>query len=95
MIGADPAGYIDWTLASWSVAKSLAAFSSPALASYRAQLADKVADKAVGQQIVALVHFLGAKGGFPAQTGDPTGLWRQCRRGLTIPLVLLPDISLV
>ena len=97
MIGADPAGYIDWTLASWTVAKSLAAFSGPALASYRAQAADPArlhamcadyragatfdraldaADKSAARQIAAPLHFLWAKGGFPAQTGDPAGLWR-------------------
>ncbi len=37
MIGADPAGYIDWTLASWTRAKSLDAFPPDALESYRSQ----------------------------------------------------------
>ncbi|MBQ2261658.1 MAG: alpha/beta hydrolase [Loktanella sp.] len=40
MIGADPAGYIDWTLQSWTLGKSLAVFSDAALASYRTQAAD-------------------------------------------------------
>ena len=40
MIGADPAGYLDWTLASWSLAGDLSAFPEAALASYRAQMAD-------------------------------------------------------
>jgi len=40
MIGADPAGYIDWTLQAWTLDKSLAVFSNAALASYRAQAAD-------------------------------------------------------
>ena len=40
MIGADPVGYIDWTLAGWTFAKSLSVFSSDALASYRAQAQD-------------------------------------------------------
>lgn len=38
MIGADPAGYLDWTLAQWSLDKSLAVFSPEALESYRAQM---------------------------------------------------------
>lgn len=104
MIRADPAGYIDWTLASWTVAQSLAAFSSPALASYREQAADPAhlhamcadyraratidraldaADKAANRQIEAPLHFLWAKGGFPAQTGDPAGLWRAWPRHVT------------
>jgi haloacetate dehalogenase len=40
MIGADPEGYIDWTLASWTHQKSLVPFSKEALAAYRAQAAD-------------------------------------------------------
>lgn len=40
MIGADPAGYVDWTLAAWTRSKSLADFSDGALASYRAQAED-------------------------------------------------------
>lgn len=40
MIGADPAGWLDWTLASWTAAKSLAAFAPAVLDSYRAQIAD-------------------------------------------------------
>ncbi|ARU03043.1 alpha/beta fold hydrolase [Yoonia vestfoldensis] len=97
MIGADPAGYIDWTLTSWTMDKSLAVFSDAALASYRAQAADPAhlhamcadyragatfdraldeADKAAGRKIAAPLHFLWAKGGFPAQTGDPAALWR-------------------
>ena len=37
MIAADGAGYIDWTLASWTHCRSLAPFSKAALDSYRAQ----------------------------------------------------------
>lgn len=40
MIGADPAGYIDWTLKSWTLAKSLAAFPAASLDSYRKQALD-------------------------------------------------------
>lgn len=40
LIGADPRGYLDWMLASWTGAKSLAPFDAEALASYRAQMAD-------------------------------------------------------
>jgi haloacetate dehalogenase len=40
MIGADPAAWIDWTLASWTRAKTLDAFAPDALESYRAQAAD-------------------------------------------------------
>lgn len=34
------------------------------------------ADRAVGRQIAAPVHFLWAQSGFPAQTGDPARFWR-------------------
>lgn len=37
MIGADPAFYMDWTLASWTKAKTLDAFPPEALETYRAQ----------------------------------------------------------
>ena len=40
MIGADPAAYLDWTLASWTLSKDLTPFSSAALDSYRTQMAD-------------------------------------------------------
>lgn len=40
MIGADPAGYIDWTLSGWTLRKSLDDFPQAALDSYRAQAAD-------------------------------------------------------
>ena len=40
MIGADPVGYIDWTLGGWTLAKSLDVFALDALASYRAQAQD-------------------------------------------------------
>lgn len=40
MIGADPIGYIDWTLKGWTLAKSLNVFAPEALASYRAQAQD-------------------------------------------------------
>lgn len=36
MILADPIGYLDWTLASWTAAKDLAAFAPSALEEYRA-----------------------------------------------------------
>ena len=42
MIGADPQGYLDHTLASWTAAGDLAAFPAEALAAYRAQMADPV-----------------------------------------------------
>lgn len=40
MIGADPAGYIDWTLGSWTAARSLQPFEAAALEGYRAQARD-------------------------------------------------------
>jgi haloacetate dehalogenase len=40
MIGADPVGYIDWTLQSWTRGKSLAVFPPASLASYRDQARD-------------------------------------------------------
>lgn len=40
MIGADPAAYVDWTLQSWTLNKSLSVFADDALASYRAQAAE-------------------------------------------------------
>lgn len=40
MIGADPVGYIDWTLQSWTRARSLEVFPSEALNSYRSQARD-------------------------------------------------------
>ena len=39
MIGADPSGYIDWTLAAWTLTRDLSPFSAAALTSYRAQAA--------------------------------------------------------
>ena len=42
MIAADGAGYIDWTLASWTKSKSLDAFPAAALESYLAQGRDPV-----------------------------------------------------
>ncbi|MEL0254843.1 MAG: alpha/beta hydrolase [Burkholderiaceae bacterium] len=38
MIGADPVAYLDWTLAQWTLGKSLKTFSPAALASYRNQV---------------------------------------------------------
>ncbi|WP_296425694.1 alpha/beta hydrolase [Yoonia sp.] len=97
MIGADPAGYIDWTLTAWTLGKSLSVFSDAALASYRAQAADPAhlhamcadyragatfdkaldeADRAARRTISAPLHFLWAKSGFPAQTGDPAAMWQ-------------------
>lgn len=40
MIGADPTSYIEWTLAAWTLDKSLKAFSPAALKSYTAQARD-------------------------------------------------------
>jgi len=40
MIGADPLGYIEWTLAAWTLGKSLAPFSPAALKSYTRQAGD-------------------------------------------------------
>ena len=40
MIGADPAGYVDWTLRSWTREKSLGVFPPAALESYRTQMAE-------------------------------------------------------
>jgi haloacetate dehalogenase len=40
LIGADPVGYVDHTLASWTRSGSLGAFSPEALAAYRRQAAD-------------------------------------------------------
>jgi len=97
MISADGPGYIDWTLASWTFAKDLSAFSPEALAAYRRQAADPAriaamcndyragatfdraldeADRAAGRKITAPLRFVWAKGGFPARTGDPLGVWR-------------------
>jgi haloacetate dehalogenase len=40
MIGADPVAYVDWTLAQWTLSKSLDTFSPAALDSYRKQAQD-------------------------------------------------------
>ncbi|KAF0676565.1 alpha/beta hydrolase [Profundibacterium mesophilum] len=40
MIGADPSGYVDWTLSHWSGSGDLSAFAPDALAAYRAQMSD-------------------------------------------------------
>ncbi len=40
LIGGDPAAYLDRTLAAWSGTGDLAPFPAPALAAYRAQMAD-------------------------------------------------------
>ncbi|MFN6977627.1 MAG: alpha/beta fold hydrolase [Gemmobacter sp.] len=40
MIGADPVGFVEWCLRGWTRAKTLDAFSSEALESYRAQARD-------------------------------------------------------
>ena len=40
LIGADPAGWIDWTLKGWTLGKSLDPFEGAALESYRAQAAE-------------------------------------------------------
>lgn len=97
LIGADAEGYMNHTLASWTLARSLDTFSDAALVSYRTQARDPArlhamcadyragattdrtiddADRAAERQISAPLHFLWAERGFPAQTGDPAGLWR-------------------
>ena len=48
MIGADPVFYIDWTLRSWTRAKSLHAFPPDSLASYHAQARDPAPTTAPG-----------------------------------------------
>lgn len=40
MIGADPVGWLDWVLAGWTAARSLAPFAPAQLMSYRAQMSD-------------------------------------------------------
>ncbi|RMH49564.1 MAG: alpha/beta hydrolase [Alphaproteobacteria bacterium] len=40
LIGCDPVGFIEWTLASWTLEGDLSPFSADALASYRRQAAD-------------------------------------------------------
>ncbi|MFZ3581248.1 alpha/beta fold hydrolase [Loktanella sp. DJP18] len=40
MIAANPVAYVDWTLAQWTLEKSLAVFAPDALDSYRAQMSD-------------------------------------------------------
>ncbi|MEL7184246.1 MAG: alpha/beta hydrolase [Pseudomonadota bacterium] len=40
MIGADPKGFVDWTLESWTLGQTLSVFAPDALASYRDQAAD-------------------------------------------------------
>lgn len=42
MINADPLAYLDWTLTSWTLGRSLSVFPAEALAIYRAQAADPV-----------------------------------------------------
>ena len=97
LIGADPVGYIDHTLRSWTMARSLDAFVPAALEAYRRQAGDPAriaamcadyragattdraideADRAAGRKIAAPLLFLYGRHGFPAQTGDPGGLWR-------------------
>ena len=41
------------------------------------------ADRAAGRKITAPLHFLWARGGFPAQTGDPTDYWRRWADAVT------------
>jgi haloacetate dehalogenase len=40
MIAADPVGYVDWTLSSWTASRTLEPFNDGALQSYRAQAKD-------------------------------------------------------
>lgn len=95
MIGADPTAYIEWTLAAWTLEKSLSAFSPAALKSYTKQACDpaklhamcadyragatfdRALDDAETGRISVPLHFLWAENGFPAQTGDPAGIWRK------------------
>lgn len=104
MIGADPAAYIDWTLAAWTRDKTLDVFDRVALDSYRTQARDPAhltamcadyragatfdrtldeADRAAGRKIDAPLHFLWARSGFPAQTGDPAAIWRDWANSVT------------
>lgn len=97
LISADPVGYIDHTLRSWTMKRSLDVFASDALEAYRAQARDPAriaamcadyragattdraldeADRAAGRRISAPLMFLCGEHGFPAQTGDPAGVWR-------------------
>ena len=109
MISADPVSFIDWTLASWTLSKSLKPFPQAALASYRRQAEDpdRIAamccdyragagidreideeDRKAGRKIAAPLHFIWSESGFPAQAGDPMGIWRpMCERltGESIP----------
>ena len=41
------------------------------------------ADRAARRKIRAPLHFLWARAGFPAQTGDPAGIWRDWATNLT------------
>ena len=40
LIGADPVGWLDWLMASWTLDGTLSAFDAAALARYRAQISD-------------------------------------------------------
>jgi haloacetate dehalogenase len=98
LIGADSVAYLDRTLESWTLRRSLAVFDPAALESYRSQIRDPArlaamcadyragagtdrrldeADRAAARRIDAPLRFLWAEGGFPAQTGDPAGLWQR------------------
>ncbi|QBY02204.1 alpha/beta hydrolase [Rhodophyticola sp. CCM32] len=104
MISADGPAYMDWTLASWTHAGDLSAFTPEALASYRRQAADPAriaamcndyragatidraldeADRAAGRKITTPLRFIWAKGGFPARTGDPLGIWQNWATDVT------------
>jgi len=53
-------------------------------ADYRAgATTDRAIDDAETAKIKAPLHFLWAKGGFPAQTGDPAALWQDWATDLT------------
>lgn len=41
------------------------------------------ADRAAGRKIDAPLHFLWARSGFPAQTGDPAAIWRDWANSVT------------
>ena len=98
LIGGAPAAWIDHTLASWTLSRSLDPFAMAALESYRAQAADPARltamcadyragyhtdrridaeDRAAGRRIAAPLHFVWARHGFPASTGDPAAIWRR------------------
>jgi haloacetate dehalogenase len=98
LIAADPVAYVEHSLRSWTLAKSLDVFPPAALEAYRKQARDPAriaamcadyragattdrrideADRTAERKIAAPLMFLCGAHGFPAQTGDPGGLWRR------------------